>query len=175
MNENMWTGDEIEVDVWGFFTTHHRLQAASGELGTLTLPAFSRGGKFRFADGREIVAERTSWWRGWHELRVDSVVVATARPVGFWRQRMSVGYRGQAYELVSISCWGRGWRLFEGDGGGSAVVEVQPRGVFRRGAYLQPFAPVPTDLLIFVYYLVNARWQEQASAAAATSSAAAGS
>jgi hypothetical protein len=172
MRQAMWTGDEIEADVRGAFTTHHRLHAASGELGTLTLPAFSYRGIFRFVDGKEIVVERTSWWRGWHEMRVDGIVVGTARPVGFWRQKMSIGFRGQVYELVSVNWWGRGWRLLEDGDDDRAVIEVQPRGVLRRGAYLQSFVPVPTDLLVFVYYLVNARWQEQASAAAASSAAA---
>jgi hypothetical protein len=52
------------------------------------------------------------------------------------------------------------------------LLDIQPRGVFRRGAYLTILEPMNIDLLVFTYYLVNARWQEQSAAA---SSAAAGS
>jgi hypothetical protein len=47
------------------------------------------------------------------------------------------------------------------------LLEVQPRGIFRRGAYLTILGPVEADLLAFVYYLVNVRWQEQTAAASA--------
>ena len=160
-----WVADEIEVVVSGFFTTHHLLQTAAGILGELTLPAFNRTGVFRSADGRELVVERTSWWRGWHELRENAVVLGTACPRGFWRRTIEVGFRGAMYELVPASFWSRGWRLL--DEMGTTLVEVQPRGVFRRGAYLMIMEPVSVDLLVFTYYLVNVRWQEQAAAAGA--------
>ncbi len=164
---------EVEVTVSGFFTTHHYLETETGSLGELVLPTFSANGVFRAADGRELVARRTSWWRGWHELREDEVVVGTARPQGFWQRTTSVGFRGQVLRLEPVSFWGRGWRLV--DQIGRTLVEVQPRGVFRRGAYLTVLHAVDADLLVFVYYLVNARWQEQSAAAAAGATAASGS
>jgi hypothetical protein len=112
-----------------------------------------------------LVVEQISWWRGWHELREDGIVLGTARPLGFWRQKMSVGFRGEMYELVPASFWARSWLLT--DGTERELIDVQPRGVFRRGAYLTILAPIHTDLLVFVYYLVNVRWQEQSAAAAA--------
>jgi hypothetical protein len=63
MAQGLWATDEIEVDVSGFFTTHHFLQTTANILGELTLPAFWSGGVFRAADGRELVVERISWWR----------------------------------------------------------------------------------------------------------------
>lgn len=167
----VWTADEIEVHVAGFFTTHHLMQTAMGVLGELSLPAFRRGGVFRSADGRELDVERTKWWRGWHELRENGVVLGTARPLGFWQRTMSVGFRGQMYELVPTSFWCRGWYLV--DEAGTILIEVQPRGIFRRGAYVMVREPVDVDLLVFTYYLVNTRWQEQT--AAASGAAAAGS
>ncbi len=65
--------------------------------------------------------------------------------------------------------WSRGWHLI--DEAGTTLLEIQPRGIFRRGAYLTIIGPVDADLLVFAYYLVNVRWQEQA----AVDSAAAGS
>jgi len=166
MEQGVWTTGEIEVHVSGFFTTHHYMQTAAMVLGEFTLPAFSTSGVFHFADERKLVVERTSWWRGWHELREDGVVLGTAYPRGFWRRTMSVGFRGLVYGLAPASFWSRGWHLV--DGAGTALLEVQPRGILCRGAYLTIMGPVHTGLLVFTYYLVNARWQEQAAVPSAT-------
>jgi len=171
MEREVWASGEIEVVVSGFFTTHHSMQTAAGILGEFTLPAFSTSGVFRSPDGRELVVQRTSWWRGWHELREDGVVLGTARPRGFWRRTMSVGFRGLVCELEPMGFWSRGWYLT--DEAGTILLEVQPRGFFRRGAYLTIRGAVDADLLVFAYYLVNVRWQEQS--AAASGAAAAGS
>jgi len=168
VDQATWATDGIEVVVSGCLTTHHDMRAATGSLGTLTLPAFAVGGIFRAADGRELVVRRTSWWRGEHELRMGGVVLGTARPRGFWRQTMSVGFGGLMYELEPVGFWSSGWRLT--DGAGTALLEIRPRGVLRRGAYLTVLAPVHADLLLFAYYLVNVCWQEQTAAAAAAGS-----
>lgn len=165
VTQEEWRTDEIEVAVSGLFTTRHSLQTETGVLGELTLPAFSKGGIFRAADGRELVLERTSWWRGWHELREDGIVLGTARPQGFWRRTTSVGFRGAMYELAPAGFWSRGWHLI--DEAGTVLLEIRPRGVFRRGAYLMVLDAVHADLLVFAYYLVRARWQEQSAAGAA--------
>ena len=168
MAQESWVADEIEITVSGFFTTHHFLQTATGVLGELTLSAFSTSGVFCSAAGRELAVQRTSWWRGWHELRENGVVLGTACPRGFWRRAMEVGFQGAMYELVSAGFWSRGWLLL--DEMGTTLIEVHPRGVFRRGAYLMIVEPVSADLLVFAYYLANVRWQEQSAAGAAAGS-----
>ncbi|MBN1976793.1 MAG: hypothetical protein JW918_05280 [Anaerolineae bacterium] len=165
MKDQMWTSGEIEVEMWGCFTTHHLLRTEMGTLGEMTLPALSSGGVFEAADGRNLVLEKTSWWRGWHELRENGIVVGAARPVGFWGRTMSVGFRGVMYELVPAGFWSDGWRLL--DGADTVLVEVGRWGFFRRKVALTVRGPVHPDLLVFVYYLVNVRWQEQTAAAAA--------
>jgi hypothetical protein len=163
--------DQVEVVVSGLFKTHHYLQTTTATLGELTLPAFSTDGVFRADDdGRTLVVSRTSWWKGWHELRENGIVVGQARSQGFWRRTMSVGFRGAMYELVPAGVWSRGWYLV--DDAETILLEIQPRGVFSRGAYLTAMVTMDVDLLLFVYYLVNVRWQEQA---AATGVAASGS
>ena len=157
--------DQAEVTVSGFFTTHHFVQTATDILGELTLSALRMGGVFHAANGRELVVQRTNWWRGWHEMREGGIVLGTAHPQSFWRRTMGVGFRGAMYELRPADFWSRGWYLF--DEMGATAVEIRPRGVFRRGAYLTVLEPVNVDLLIFVYYLVNVRWQEQSGAAGA--------
>jgi len=173
MKDQMWTFGEIEVEMWGCFTTHHLLQTETGILGEMTLPAFSSGGVFEATDGRNLVVEKTSWWRGWHELRENGVVVGTARPRGFWRRSMDVGFRGRTYELLPADFWSRAWVLV--DEMGQDVLAVEPRGIFRRGAYVSILGTVHPDLVVFAYYLVNVRWQEQSAAAATSASAATGS
>lgn len=165
MPQNALVTDEVEVTISGFFTTHHFLETVMGGLGELTLPALGKSGVFHSSDGRELTVEQTSWWRGWHELRENGIVLGTARPQGFWRRTMEVGYQGATYDLISAGFWSRGW-LFV-DKLGTVLLDIQPRGVFRRGAYITILEPVNVDLLIFVYYLVNARWQEQSAAAGA--------
>ena len=173
MTVGMWTHGEIEVGVTGFFTTHHLLEMAGGLVGELTLPVLGYSGIFRAAGGRELVVERTHWWRGWHELRENGVVVGTARPRGFWRRSMDVGFRGRTYELLPADFWSRAWVLV--DEMGQDVLAVEPRGIFRRGAYVSILGTVHPDLVVFAYYLVNVRWQEQSAAAATSASAATGS
>jgi hypothetical protein len=163
--QGVWAGDGVEVTVSGFFTTHHLVQTPTGILGEFTLSAFSTGGVFTTADGRELEMRKTNWWRGWHEMREDGVVVGTAHSQGFWQRTMSIGFRGATYELVPAGCWSRGWCLL--DGTEATVIEVYPRGAFQRGAYLTVVEPVHVDLLAFAYYLVNVRWQDQSAAAVA--------
>jgi hypothetical protein len=165
MKDQMWTSGEIEVEMWGCFTTHHLLRTETDVLGEMTLPAFSSGGVFKAADGRNLVVEKTSWWRGWHELRENDIVVGSAHPAGFWGRTMSVGFRGLMYELVPAGFWSDGWHLL--DGMGTVLVEVRRLGFFRRKVVLTVHGTVHPDLLVFVYYLVNVRWQEQTAAAAA--------
>ena len=165
MKNQMWTSGEIEVEMWGCFTTHHLLQRDTSVLGEMTLSAFSSGGVFEASDGRTLVVEKTSWWRGWHELRENGIVVGSARSIGFWGRTMSVGLRGLMYELVPAGFWSDGWDLL--DEAGTVLVEVRRWGFFRRKVVLTVRGPVHPDLLVFVYYLVNVRWQEQTAAAAA--------
>jgi hypothetical protein len=169
MAREVWPTGEIEVGVSGAFTTRHHLRTETGTLGELTLPAFRTGGVFRAGDGRELTVHRTSWWRGWHELREDETLLGTARPRGFWRRQMVVHLGVQEYVLQPAGFWTRSYSLV--DAVGRTLLEIRPRGVFRRGAYLAVMAPVDVDLLIFAYYLVHTRWQEDAAAAGAASSA----
>jgi hypothetical protein len=47
------------------------------------------------------------------------------------------------------------------------MLEIQPRGAFKQGAYLTITGAVDADLVAFVYYLVHMRQQEDAAASAA--------
>ena len=163
--------EEIEALVSGAFTTHHQLWTETGTLGELTLPAFRATGVFRAADGREWAVRRTSWWRGQHEMRERGVLLGTAWPRGFFRREIALRFGAGEYLLRSTSFWGRSWCLADAVDG--TLLEIRPRGVFRRGAYLSVLVPVDVPLLVFAYYLVHTRWQEESAAASSASSSAA--
>ena len=165
MARQVWPTDEVEVVVSGAFTTDHHLRTETRTLGELTLPAFRTGGVFRAGDGRELTVHRTSWWRGWHELREGETVLGTARPHGFWRRQMAVQFEGRGYVLRPAGFWTRSYHLV--DAVERTLLEIRPRGGFRRGAYLAATVPVDVGLLVFAYYLVHTRWQEAAAAAGA--------
>jgi hypothetical protein len=157
------TTSRIQVNISGFFTTHHRFLSEGGELGQLTLAATRRGGVFRSFDGRELVLRQKSLWRSEHELHEGGLVLASARPRGFFRTAILIEFGGQTYTLERISFWKRGWRLL--DPGNVAVMEIQPQGLFKRGAFLDILGEIDANLLVFAYYLIYMRWQEEAAAA----------
>ena len=159
--------NEVEILVSGLWNTSHHLQTAGESLGLLVLPAFRRGGVFHSVDGRELVAERTRWWRRWHELREGAVVLGSAAPRAIWGWSLEVMFGSQAYVLEPAGILTRAWRLL--DERGDPLLEISPRGIFRRGAVVTILAEVPVDLVAFTYYLVFTRWQEQAAATAAAS------
>jgi hypothetical protein len=160
--QDVWEANEIEVTVSGFFTTYHRLETAAGTLGEFTFPALRMRAFFRAADGRELLARRVSVWRGRHELQEGDLVLATAEPAGFLRRAMTVRFGGREYALRP-DFGGRRWRL--ADAAGATLLEIRPRGAFRRGAYLTVQGEVDADLLAFAYYLVVRRWKKQRAVA----------
>jgi len=165
MGEKVEGLQEIEVVVSGVFHSRHRLETAAGELGTFSFPAFRGGGVFRTPEGREWSVQRTGWWRPTYELRDGEALVATAHPRGAFRREVAVEYAGRTYVLRPLGFWARVWCLL--DEADVPLLEIHPRGVFRRGACLKVLEPVDLPLTVFVYYLVYARWQEEATAAAA--------
>jgi hypothetical protein len=173
MKRETWLADQVEVTVSGVFTTHHHLQTATGVLGELTMPALRRRAVFDTVDGRQLIIEQTSWWRGSYEIREDGTVLGTAQPLGIFRRENVVRFGDRDYRLRAAGFWGRIWHLV--DNAGEALIEVQARGVFQRGAVVRILRAVDVDLLAFTYHLVNARWQEQAAVAGASAGAAAAS
>jgi hypothetical protein len=77
-----------------------------------------------------------------------------------------IEFDGQEYELIPEGILKQGW--FLNDAQGNRLLEIQPRGVFRQGAYLTLVGWVDADLVAFAYYLVHMRKQEDSAAVAAT-------
>lgn len=159
---------QIEVDVAGAFTTHHRFRTQTGEGGELVFPAFGRGASFTGADGRRLSLNRKSPLGSKHELVEGRTVRATAEGRGLFSHDIIIHFDDQDYTLTPEGPFSRSWYL--NDASGTRVLEIRPRGVFRRGAYLLPESDLAPDLIVFAYYLVYVRQQEEAAAGAATAS-----
>lgn len=168
MAERTWTIDEIEVDVSGFFTTHHHFEIREGAWGELTFPAFCDYGEFRTADGRELLMRKVHWLGSAHELLEGPIVRGTADRRGLLCREMVIQFDGTKYLLEPGGFLSQGWYLI--DGMRNTLLEIQPRGIFRQGAYLMVEGPLDADLIAFAYYLVHMRLQEESAAAAAAAS-----
>ena len=164
MSQETWMADLVEVTVSGFFTTHHVMRTAAGSLCEMTIRGLGKKAVVRTIDERELLIERTNWWRGAYELRRDDVTVAEARPLGVFRRVNAIQFDGRGYRLRAADFWSHSWLL--ADDAGQTLAKIRPRGVFRRGAILRILGPVDVDLLAFTYHLVNARWRQQSAAAA---------
>jgi hypothetical protein len=169
--QHTWTFDQIEVEVSGFFTTHHYFETAAGTFGEFTFPAFSQQGIFQTADGRALVMQKTSWLGSAHEVLDDGVVRGTADRRGLLSRDIIVQFDGLEYTLEHEGLFSQGWFLFDAEG--NKLLETQPRGIFKQGAHLIIRGVVGVDLIAFVYYLIHMRQQEDAAVAAAASGAAA--
>jgi hypothetical protein len=113
---------------------------------------------------------RTSWMGSRYEASDGEEILATARPRGAFKRVIDLDFRGTSYTLVPAGPFRLGWYLL--DDQGIRWLEFQPRGAFRRGAYLHILAPVAVELIVLFYYLVYQRKQQEAAAASAAASSA---
>jgi hypothetical protein len=171
MSSEVWRTGQIEVDVSGAFTTHHHFLSEAGELGELTIPAFSQQGIYQSAGSRKVLMRKTSWLGSGFELLEGDTVCGHAERRGLFSPDILVQFAEQEYVLEPEGLFSRGWYLV--DTQGARKLEVRPRGVLRQGAYLTIQGAIDSDLAVFAYYLVQMRQQEDAAAAAAVSGAAA--
>ncbi|HHS98331.1 MAG TPA: hypothetical protein ENK08_10670 [Chloroflexi bacterium] len=162
MSERLTPSDEPEIAVVGFFTVRHRLETAGGTRGEFSFPAFRSAALFRTPEGREWAFRRRRWWGGVYELREGNRVRGTARPFGLLRRGMEILYEGRPYKLQPIRSWGLAWRL--SDGGDVPLLEIRPKGPFRRGVRIKVLSSVDLPLVAFAYYLVYTLWRQAAAA-----------
>jgi hypothetical protein len=165
MAQTTWMLGEIEVEVTGLFTTHHYFQTDAGTVAEFTFPAFAQEAEYRTAEGRELVMRKPRWLGTMHELLDGKVVRGTADRAGFFRRDIVIEFDGEEYALEPEGVFKWGWFLV--DASGQQLVEFQPRGAFKQGAYITITSVVDADLVAFAYYLVHMRKQEEAAAAGA--------
>jgi hypothetical protein len=165
VKKEVWMLDEIEVEVSGLFTTHHHLQSRAGTLGRLRFPAFGQCAVYHTTDGRELLMQKTHWLGSAHELVEAEIVRGRGDRPGLFRRDIAIWFDGQEYSLEPEGFLSQGWYLV--DAAGSRLLEIQPRGIFKQGAYLTITGAIDADLVAFAYYLVHMRQQEDAAGAAA--------
>jgi hypothetical protein len=158
----------IQVDVTGFFTTHHYFETEAGPWGELTFPAFSDHGTFRAADGRELMMRKIHWLGSGHELLEGDIARGTADRRGLFHRGMVIQFDGLEYLLEPAGLLNQGWYLV--DALGNRLLELQPRGIFGQSTCLLLATRVNADLVAFVYYLVHVRRQEDTAVVAAAAS-----
>ena len=163
--------EQIEVDVQGFFTTHHRFKTEAGMWAKLTFPAFADEAKLSTNDGRMLRMRKTHWLGSAHELLDGGIVRGMADRRGLFHRELVLQFDGQEYMLVPEGLLSQGWYLT--DTQDNTLLAILPRGILRQGAYLTVTGAIPVELVAFAYYLVFRRQQEDAAAVAATSGAAA--
>ena len=158
--------DAIEITVSGTFKTEHLFKAPDGVLGALTIKGAKGEGNFIAADESILEFKKPSVWKNNYELHEGSKVIATAHPPKKLKRAFQIDIEGNTYQLSPGGSKLRSWTLKNVQGQG--LCEVLPRGGLKRGAYVKIGAEIPLRLLVFIYCLVVKRWQEEASAAAAS-------
>jgi len=157
------SADVIEINVSGSFKTRHDLWVAGGKLGTLQLNAGKSEGVFQGADGSVLIFKKTSFWKSSYHFEENGKVRDTAKSQKGLSRGLLVESGAKQYQLKPGGGKLRSWQMLDGEE--KAICEIQPRGVFKRGAFLHVFAPVEVRLLVFGYCLVSRRWQEESAAA----------
>jgi hypothetical protein len=161
--------NQMEVDVTGAFSTHHRFRTQAGEEGELVFPAFSQQATFRGAGGRELSMHKKGLLSSSHECLAGNQVRGVAERRGLFSRGIVIQFDGQDYALDPEGVLSRTWYL--DDAQGTRLLEIRPRGIFRQGAYLAFEPDINSDLIVFAYYLVYVQQQEDAAAVAATGAA----
>jgi hypothetical protein len=135
----------------------------------LTIPAFGDDGSLELGDGRRWQMYKRHWLGTAYELKEGRTVHGTADRQSWLGRDLEVIFDGQVLALQRPGFWSRDWQLV--DASGAKLVEIQPRGIFRQGAYLTVRSPVEAQLVTFAYYLAYRQQQEEAAATAAATSA----
>jgi hypothetical protein len=169
MTHTTWGLSEIEVNVRGFFKTTHRFISSSGDLGEIVCPAFGQEGDFHGDRGKILSLRKKHWLGNAFELLEGDKVRGAAEQRRMLARDINVWFDGREYTLQPAGLLNQGWYLI--DHQGLTLLEVQPQGLLKQGAYIVPSAALDADLVVFVYFLIYRRWQDDAATVAATSAA----
>ncbi|MFV1948667.1 MAG: hypothetical protein ACC633_01900 [Anaerolineales bacterium] len=153
--------DIIEVLESGIFKTEYVFQSREGILGIMSLKAGKSDGIYKAADGTEMLLKKTSFWKSNYEWRDGETLVGGAMPRKALRPTFIIKFQGNSVVLSPGGNKARSWRVRNSSN--QEPCEIQPRGVFKRGARLLIRAEIPIGLLVFCYCLVSIRWQERTS------------
>jgi hypothetical protein len=166
MEEHTYDADVVEVRVSGAFSTQHEFWAGEQRLGKMTLKFGKLQGQFVGSQGERFEIDQPNLWKRHFRVMEDDETLGRAAPPKNFSPRLMVEFNGNVYECRPVGFWGRKWLLR--DNLGEVLMVMEPRGAFKRGAFLSIYKPIPLGLMVFFYTVVHKRWQEQS---AVTSSA----
>lgn len=169
MDQQTYSADVVEVMVKGAFATQHEFWTGEKCLGELKLKFGKLQGEFEGRQGERYAVEQPSFWRRDFLIKDDKEILGRANPPKNFSPRLVIEFEGEGYECRPVGFWARKWLLK--DTLGEILMVMEPRGAFKRGAYLQIYKPIPLGLLVFFYAVVNKRWQEQSAAASSAAAA----
>jgi len=158
MSNGVIAADIIEVVETGFIKTEHVFKTLNEIYGVFTLNAGKSGGSYSGSDGSSLKFIKTKFWRSHYDLMKNGAVLGSAAPRGKLSRSFLISFEEELFGLFrggKLRSWVIKNNLDQ------VLCEFRPRGVFKRGAIITILSPLPFNLLLFSYCLVNKRWQEQ--------------
>ena len=152
---------QIEISVSGTFKTEHVFNTPEGGLGSLTIKGSKGEGTFNCADDSVLEIKKPSIWKSQYELLEEKNTIGKAHPPKKLKQAFEIDFEGEIFNLDPVGSKSGSWTLTDPQGNG--ICEVLPRGGLKRGAKINIGAEIALKLLVFVYYLVDKRWSEDAA------------
>jgi hypothetical protein len=116
--------------------------------------------------GKSYTLARESVLEGTFAMRAGDRVVASARKPSAFFRAFEVEVSGRRYELKAVSIWSREFGLYEGE---SLVGRIGPASWLGRSAVIDLPDALPTEVQVFLFWLVLVLWKRAASNAAAGS------
>ncbi len=163
-NQNMIETGQIEVSVSGTFKTEHDFKAGESSLGSLAIKGAKGEGVFTAASGIVLEFKKPSGWKNQYQLLESNNLLSSVQLPNKIRKAFEIEFSGQVYELSPGGSKNRSWTLRNSQA--LQVCEILPRGGLKRGAVIQVENQLALQLLVLVYYLVEKRWKDEASASA---------
>jgi hypothetical protein len=154
--------DLVVTSVSGTFSTEHLFQTSAGILGVLKLKSSKAKGSFQTADGTVYDFDHAAFLKPNYQLKLDDEVLIRSEKRSTLGRQLKVHVNGKTYLLRPGGGTTRSWTLWDEDE--YKVCEIQPKGVFSRGAKILIRQEIEMPLLVFTYCLVIKRWQEESSA-----------
>jgi hypothetical protein len=116
--------------------------------------------------GKPYTLARESVPEGTFARRSGRRLVASARQPSAFFRAFEVELTGRRFELKAVSVWSREFGLYEGE---TLIGRIGPASWLGRSAVLDLPAALPTEVQVFLFWLVLVLWKRAASNAAAWS------
>jgi hypothetical protein len=155
----------LEASPVGIFSCAFTVSSGGETLAEVTPAWFSERAEVTVA-GKPYALARESALEGTFAMRSGGRLVASARKPSAFFRAFEVELPGRRYELKAASVWGREFGLYEGD---ALIGRIGPASWLGRSAVIDLPDALPTEVQVFLFWLVLVLWKRAASNAAAGS------